>query len=310
MSIFLNHYKKDGKDYFRIREHYLDEKGERKQRTLKNYGTDEETARREFEEYELIKLNPALVAESSSQRLAQGRALLAVKETPNVLPDETIEVKLGDWWQLGNHRLFCGDTSSDEFKSKLPHCDFAFADPPYNAEVAEWDKGFIWNHDWLVDKADVVAVTPGIGATPAFYSLTKMPYKWAACCWITNGMTRGEMGFGNWIYIPIFSNGRVYRNSQDFYRITDWRTKVTIDISTTEDTEHKGRKPDGLLLWLIGLFAKKTVIDPFLGSGTTLFAAEQKKVQCYGGEISPIFCREIISRWNKSHPNLPAVRVK
>jgi DNA modification methylase len=41
------------------------------------------------------------------------------------------------------------------------------------------------------------------------------------------------------------------------------------------------------------------VYDPFLGSGTTLIAAEQLNRKCYGMEISPQYCDVIVARWEK-----------
>ena len=58
----------------------------------------------------------------------------------------------------------------------------------------------------------------------------------------------------------------------------------------------------------VALFAKaivnstksgETVLDPFLGSGTTLVACEQLGRTCYGMEISPQYCQVIIDRWEK-----------
>jgi ParB-like chromosome segregation protein Spo0J len=202
------------------------------------------------------------------------------------------QVSPGEWWQLGRHILFCGDTSTEEFVSRMPKVPFAFADPPYNAGVAEWDEGFEWRHDWLIEKAQVVAVTPGISSIFDFARITKMPYKWSVACWIDNGMTRGALGFGNWIYAAIFSDSSLHRNAQDFVR-------VSIKANESDNTVHKGRKPSEFIAWLIGLFTKRgdSVIDPFLGSGTTLLVAETMGRICYGGEINPEFCAEIIARW-------------
>jgi ParB-like chromosome segregation protein Spo0J len=202
------------------------------------------------------------------------------------------QVSPGEWWQLGRHILFCGDTSTEEFVSRMPKVPFAFADPPYNAGVAEWDEGFEWRHDWLIEKAQVVAVTPGISSIFDFARITKMPYKWSVACWIDNGMTRGALGFGNWIYGAIFSDSSLHRNAQDFVR-------VSIKANESDNTVHKGRKPSEFIAWLIGLFTKRgdSVIDPFLGSGTTLLVAETMGRICYGGEINPEFCAEIIARW-------------
>ena len=43
------------------------------------------------------------------------------------------------------------------------------------------------------------------------------------------------------------------------------------------------------------------VCDPFLGSGTTLFASDELGRNCIGGEINKEYCKEIIARWNKTH---------
>jgi len=100
----------------------------------------------------------AVVKENEKQE--RKRAAEAAEQQIAAAPKRTIEVQPGDWWRLGHHLLFCGDTSSDVFVERMPSVPFAFADPPYNAGVAEWDEGFEWRHDWLIEKAQVVVVTP------------------------------------------------------------------------------------------------------------------------------------------------------
>jgi DNA modification methylase len=190
--------------------------------------------------------------------------------------------------------LYCGDSSSDEFKSKLPErVKFAFADPPYNADAAEWDNSFVWNHDYIADRADIVAVTPGISAIFDFSRITKMPYRWSMSTWITNGMTRGALGFGNWIYTCIFSNMEsINAVSQDFF-------KININNSEECETSHKGRKPSEYMAHIIDTFTEPNdvFIDTFLGSGQSLIIAEKSGRKCIGAEISPEFCSDIISRY-------------
>jgi DNA modification methylase len=74
---------------------------------------------------------------------------------------------------------------------------------------------------------------------------------------------------------------------------------VSVKTSETTATAHKGRKPAELLVTLIETFTKAgdTVIDPFLGSGTTLLAAESTGRACIGGELNPEYCAKIVSRW-------------
>ena len=217
-----------------------------------------------------------------------------VTETSRVLqkpPDP--DAQPGEWYELGDHLLYCGDTGSPDFWQDLPTVAFAFADPPYNAGAAEWDYEFKWKHDWLADKAAITAVTPGIVSIQSFFAQqTSMPYAWSMACFIDNGMTRGAIGFGNWIYIALFGEGSLHRKAQDVIR-------CSIETSKTEETDHKGRKPLEMLKHLLLLFTKEgeTVIDPFLGSGSTLDAASETGRLCIGGDIDPAYCNEIIKKW-------------
>ena len=209
---------------------------------------------------------------------------------------EVIKCEYGKWYKLGDHLLYCGSNNDESFLNGLKEhpASFAFADPPYNADVAEWDSNFTWSQDWLIDYAPIVAVTPGIVSIYDFMNSTSMPYSWSVACWIDNGMTRGALGFGNWIYIALFSKESLYRNSQDFL-------KVTISNSETKETTHKGRKPASLIAWLFERFSKASdnIIDPFLGSGTSLLIAEKMDRCCIGAEINPEYCEAIISRWEQ-----------
>jgi hypothetical protein len=199
----------------------------------------------------------------------------------------------GEWWQLGPHLLYCGDSADAAFADEAAGAAFAFADPPYNAGAADWDHGFTWQHDYLTELAPVVAVTPGISAVADFFAVTRMPYVWSIAAWIANGMTRGALGFGNWIYVALFATEGLHRHAQD-------HLKLTVDISTTSASGHKGRKPEQLLVRLLDLFTEQgnTVVDPFLGSGTTLFAADAMGRRCVAAEINPRFCTEIVGRYS------------
>jgi ParB family chromosome partitioning protein len=208
-----------------------------------------------------------------------------------------IQMQPGQWCKLGRHLLYCGDTSQPQFIERLPQrVSFAFADPPYGAGVETFDdRVFYWQHDYLIERADVVAVTPGIMSIFTFAQRTTMPYKWSMATWIKNGMTRGALGYGNWIYTALFARDvSLFRQAQDVYQIT-------IETSATDETKHKGRKPSQYMLHLIDLFAPvgSTVIDPFLGSGQTLLSCERSDRACIGGELIPEHCNEIIARWQE-----------
>lgn len=199
------------------------------------------------------------------------------------------------WHQLGPHWLYCGDSADPEFIERCAGARFAFADPPYNADKAEWDNNFVWKHDYLTDIAPVVAVTPGIASLAEFMALTGMPYRWTLSAEITNGMTRGALGFGNWIAVALFAaEESLYRNAKDVLHIA---------AGTGDDQGgiHPSRKPIRLINELIELFTNKDdlIVDPFLGSGTTLIAAEKLGRRCIGAELDPEYCAHIIKRYEE-----------
>ena len=251
------------------------------------------------------KVNKAYSELRKTEKKAErDKAKKKVEATTGIKADE--RCTYGDVWILGNHILYCGDTSElvdvphhlDHFRNLIrDHVDgkaaLAFADPPYGANVQGYDDSkFYWEHDYLADAAEVVVVTPGIVSIFEMARRTAMPYRWSLAAWITNGMTRGAVGFGNWMYAAVFSDGSVFRQAQDF-------GKVTISNAEAQDTEHPTRKPTEYVQWIVETFSKpkQWVIDPFLGSGQTLLVCEASGRRCIGGELDPKFCSEIVSRW-------------
>lgn len=246
------------------------------------------------------KLREAIREAAKRRKLGAATAVEEEESETDEEEPQTLLVGPGQWWKLGEHRLFCGDSSSEEFTNNLTKVPLAFADPPYNAGVAHWDHGFGWAHDYLIDTSDVVVVTPGIASIADFFKVTKMPYVWSVAGFISNGMTRGAVGYGNWVYAAVFSWGSVYRQAQDAVRFP-------IETSTTEETSHKGRKPHYLMAHIVDTFSKKreTVVDPFLGSGATLFACEELERRCVGAEIEPEYCEDILRRFHKKTGHVP-----
>ena len=239
----------------------------------------------------------AALAKSANSDLKHAATKAAVeavqKEAPAKRQDLLRTVKLGDVWQLGRHLLYCGDTSKPPFEKLLKPAALCFADPPYGVGMDGYDdSNFYWQHDHLMDACDVMVVTPGIHNIFKFARLTKMPYKWGLSVWSSNGMIKGPIGFCNWNYAAVFSHGSIHRGAQDFL-------KITIDISKTDETNHPTRKPTQFIVWVVELFSKpgQLVLDPFLGSGTTLLACEQLDRTCIGGELDPLYCADIIRRW-------------
>jgi ParB family chromosome partitioning protein len=255
-------------------------------------------------------LKKLIKRELRAQRTAE--ALRAIQASSTGKADG-MTVLPGQFWKLGRHILYCGDTSESTFRDFLPeNAALAFADPPYGTSVTErpdggdvlgWDLEFFWEHDYLEEKASIVAVTPGNKCLFDFARMTKMNYVCPHATWISNGMTVvGPMGYTNWICTFFFAKERkaVFGHHQDFL-------KVAINNAETGDTDHRGRKPMGLLVELINMYVKPSesqlIVDPFAGSGTTLLAAESSGVSCITGELDPGYCLSIIGRWQKMTGN-------
>jgi 16S rRNA G966 N2-methylase RsmD len=217
-----------------------------------------------------------------------------------ILANPVHQVEVGQWWELGRHTLYVGDSSLPAFCKSLSALfkngfDFAFADPPYGADIAEWDKEFVWNHDYLTDMANVVCVTPGHWAIHDFHKATNMPYKWTMAYWVKNGMSRGAVGLANFNSLVLFSKGSVHRKDQDFM-VIETTVKPTQDAY---ETPFKGRKPMEVMMRLLDMFVKPfgLVLDVFGGSGTTLLAAEAQGKTCVMAEILPAHASQIIQRF-------------
>ena len=209
--------------------------------------------------------------------------------------------ELEQMWRLPSrtdgqeHRLICGDCTDVAIVERVMGGEIAslgFADPPYNAGVDEWDRGFEWTHDWLVNLCSVVAVTPGISQIKDFMNKTKMPYLWSCGVYISNGHARGAVGFCNWMYTALFSNDSVFRQKRDF-------AQINLKTGEANGEYHRGQKPPQFMDWLLELFTEKTeiVLDPFTGSGTTIIAAENLSRQCRAIEISPKYISVALQRY-------------
>ena len=116
---------------------------------------------------------------------------------------------------------------------------------------------------------------------------------------------------------PVFSMGRLdydYKHEPIMY---GWKKKHTFygngehtksiwNINRTENKLHPTMKPVALIgnAMLNSTVEDTLVIDYFLGSGSTMVAAEQLNRKCYGMEIDPKYCQVVIDRMLKLEPNL------
>jgi DNA modification methylase len=220
----------------------------------------------------------------------------------------------GDLWLLGEHRLLCGDSTKAEDVGRVmggEKADLVFTDPPYgmafqsNMRTAsekfevianddkvliEWipraiehSKGwvFVWT-TWKVLDQWMPAVKP-------FGRLSNM------VVWSKGGGCIGDLRH---TFSTDYELALVFNRGAELCgkRIGSvW--SFSKDAAVTY--QHPTQKPVALAAEAIEKTtpAKSLVLDLFLGSGTTLIAAEQLGRRCYGIEISPTYCDVIVNQW-------------
>ena len=256
----------------------------------------------------------------------------------NTDPDEVPEVpeeptaQPGQIWQLGDHRLMCGDsTSADDVAALMDgeKADLCFTSPPYNAGSMNIDgnKSTQSKYDLFEDDMSGddyfsfvltnVKIMLGV-AEEVFYNIGLVQGNKVEIFKLVSSM---EKSFKDVIYwrkstaaphiqpgvinnlvefILCFGDGkRAFRNPQ-FNQGSYWNVIEGNNASGNEYADvHKATFPVYLPSNIVSNFTPPSgsVIDCFAGTGTTLIACEQTGRKCYGMELSPAYCDVIIKRW-------------
>ena len=164
--------------------------------------------------------------------------------------------------------------------------DLLITDPPYGIRKAGWDDEFplFWTDECARIAQHAMAIMPGINNIMSIpRRLPPFEYRWMLSIHLTNGMTRGLMGFGNWIPVLIYA-----RPGESLYAPQQDATAVPIQGKMPD---HPSPKPLRAMTWLVSRFCDElSIIDPFMGSGTTLEAAKRLGRRAIGIEIEERYC--------------------
>ena len=233
----------------------------------------------------------------------------------NVVEDEVPEeveprTKAGDLWTLGRHRLLCGDSTRAEDVARLMDGEVADAtvtDPPYginyqsNHRKDKFQK--IENDDQILSGWILPSMNVSRGWIVFFCAWQRLDE------WMEVGREIGDltnlliwkkaaaMGDLTGSFAPTFEVALAYNRGEKL--LCDGRPSAVLEhrIDAGVTFEHPTTKPAGLLADILRATTRKSVFDPFLGSGTTLVAAEQLDRRCFGMEIDPAYCDVIVKRW-------------
>ena len=234
-----------------------------------------------------------------------------LEEEKEIVEDEVPEevetrAKLGDIWQLGEHRLMCGDSTSVTDVEKLMNgtkADMVFTDPPYNiAYSGVSDKRSIMN-DKMSDDDFVDFLCASIPTTETAY---------ICCSWQYAHLFKRAMELLNmppksmiiWNKVnPAQHLDKYFKQHEIIWYFGKFGGEKTLrgdiwECKRQRNTVHPTMKPIELIsMALSDQPNKKTVYDGFGGSGSTLIACEQLNRKCFMMELDPHYCDVIIQRW-------------
>ena len=230
------------------------------------------------------------------------------------------QVKPGDLWRVGEHRLLCGDSTKREDVERVmggKRAKLAPVDPPYNVGF-DYDGKTVddkkteqkyeeFSRAWFAEcqrVSDKQIVTAGGNNLPLWLRWFD---SYHVATWIKrNTQTHGRVS-QFWAWEPIIFFGE------------KWGKKRHLDIfdfaaqfSTAKETaNHPCPKPWKLGQDLIENYSEKEniIYEPFAGSGTTLVASENLQRKCFGIEISPNYCAVILERMQTAFPALLIERI-
>lgn len=224
----------------------------------------------------------------------------------------------GDIWLLGRHRVICGDSTLPETYTKLMEgrrANLVLTDPPYNVNVEE-TAGKIQNDNMpdedfykflfaafvnmeqnMENDASIYvfhADSKGLIFRQAFHDAGF--YLSGCCIWKKNALVLGRSPY-QWQHEPCLFGWKVGGKHQwysDRKQTTIWEYD-----RPKSSKEHPTMKPVALMAYPIqnSCMSNCIVLDPFLGSGSTLIACEETGRICYGVELDEKFCDVIVKRY-------------
>ena len=213
-----------------------------------------------------------------------------VEVEPQISKADELKEKWGTaegqlWLIEGNqeHRLLCGDSTSAEDVGRLmggERAESMVTDPPYGIGIAanpvrQKHKKSEWDAKPIEPAGFLSMVQSSIIWGGNYF---KLPPAKGFFVWDKKQPENFTLAMCEMAWTNIDSTAKMFRQSVTSYQ-----------------KEHPTQKPVDLIAWCIG-YVSGAILDPFLGSGTTMLAAEQLNRKCYGMEISPAYTAVILQR--------------
>ena len=250
--------------------------------------------------------------------------VLEAEEDEFEVPDGGIDtdIVLGDLFEIGMHRLLCGDSTDTNnldllLQNKKP--ELLLTDPPYGInygnqlvkgdEFSEKTNKHGWrnfgNPEWDKSKPEngvlqyLCQITENQIIWGGNYFTDDLPPTMGWLIW-----DKGQRGFS------LADGEMAWTSFNNALRIKEYARA----LANREEKNHPTQKPIQIMSWCFEYADRhskneiKLVLDTYLGSGSTMVASHQLKRKCYGMELDPKYCQVIVDRMMKLDPTLQVKR--
>lgn len=335
-TIRLSHLSDAQKRAYRIADNKIAENG----------GWNEDLLRLEISQLEIIcnDFDISIIGFDSVEIdvLMDGDKPKSADQKSNAIPyiDESeIVTRVGDIWQIGPHRIVCGNSLESETFEKLmgdTRADMILQDPPYNVKISGHvcGAGTVRHKEFAMASGEMKSdeFTEFLGSNFVLYARFSKPGSIHAnfmdwrhireitaagaatysdlinmCVWVKTSGGMGSLYRSQHELCFIFKNGTApHTNNVELGKHGRYRTNVWNYAGVNAFGKHKNDiklhptvKPVEMLRDAILDVTNRgdIVLDSFLGSGSTLIAAEQSKRICYGIELEPLYVDTAIRRF-------------
>jgi DNA modification methylase len=218
-----------------------------------------------------------------------------IEDEPPEVEEEAIS-ELGAIYQIGNHRLMCGDSTNIEQVEMLmdgKKADMVFTDPPYGMSAVS--KSGVLKEKYKTDIMNDDSIQVAVDSFNLCKTLNIKKQVWWGANYYSNILPPSSC----WIVWDKNNGTSDQMDCELAWTNLDGVTRQFTKASEKTNRVHPTQKPISLPIWCFDKYGADKILDLFGGSGSTLIACEQTKRLCFMMELDPRYVDVIRKRYAK-----------